>query len=141
MYPFLFLLFVKCRKKMLLDVLKSGRKCYKTTVFFLSPTPFFLYSVLPVLYLFHSSCLPSVFMQYFSPYPSLHLSYFATSIPHVLNCLSLLIAHSVFLSFRPIPIFSFLVSTSKSRHHFSFFCTVSPQVLSFSYYFFFIKIF
>jgi hypothetical protein len=31
-----------------------------------------------------------------------------------------------FLSFRPIPIFCLLVPTSKSRHHFSFSCTLSP---------------
>jgi hypothetical protein len=49
----------------------------------------------------------------------------------VLDCLSLFIAHSApsFLSFHPTPVFSFLVPTSKSRHHFSFFCTLSPQVL------------
>jgi hypothetical protein len=34
-----------------------------------------------------------------------------------------------FLSFRPIPVFSLLVPTSKSSHHFSLFCTLSPQVL------------
>jgi hypothetical protein len=50
----------------------------------------------------------------------------------VLNCLSLLIAHSVpsFLSFHPIPLFTLLVLTSKSRRlHFSFICTLSSQVL------------
>jgi hypothetical protein len=49
----------------------------------------------------------------------------------VLSCLSLLIAHSApsFLSFPPILTFSLLVPTSKSRHHFSFSCTLSPQVL------------
>jgi hypothetical protein len=30
-----------------------------------------------------------------------------------------------FFSFRPIPVLSLLVPTSKSRHHFSFFCTLS----------------
>jgi hypothetical protein len=104
----------------------------KKKCFFLSPTHFFLHSVPPLPYLFHPSYLPSVFIQYFFPFPfSPSLSHFATSIPHVLNCLSLLIAHSApsFLSFRPVPVFSFLVPTYKSHHHFSFFCTLSPQVL------------
>jgi hypothetical protein len=94
----------------------------KKNFFFLSPTHFFFHSVPPVPYLFYSSYFPSVFIQYFSP-----LSHFATSIPHVLNCLSLLIAHSApcFLSFRLIPVFSLLVRTTKSRHHFSLFCTLS----------------
>jgi hypothetical protein len=72
--------------------------------------------------------LHSVFLPVpFSPF----LSHFAESIPHVLNCLSLLIAHSVpsFLSFHTLPVFPLLVPTSKSRHPFSFFCTLSPQVL------------
>jgi hypothetical protein len=45
----------------------------------------------------------------------------------VLNCLFLLIAHSApsFLSFHSIRVFSILVPTSKSRHHFSFSCTHS----------------
>jgi hypothetical protein len=44
---------------------------------------------------------------------------------------SLLIAHSApsFLSFHTLPVFPLLVPTSKSRHLFSFFCTLSPQVL------------
>jgi hypothetical protein len=33
-----------------------------------------------------------------------------------------------FLFFRPIAVFSLLVSTSKARHHFSLFCTLSRQV-------------
>jgi hypothetical protein len=41
--------------------------------------------------------------------------------------------HSTFCTFfpllPPIPTFSLLVPTSKSRHHFSFSCTLSPQVL------------
>jgi hypothetical protein len=47
-----------------------------------------------------------IFTQYFSPFLCLPLSHFATSIPHVLNCLSLLITHSApsFLSFRLIPV-------------------------------------
>jgi hypothetical protein len=39
----------------------------------------------------------------------------------MLDCFSLLIFH-------PIPSFS-LVPTSESRHHFSFSCTLSPQIL------------
>jgi hypothetical protein len=38
-------------------------------------------------------------------------------------------AHSSFLSFHPVPVLSLLVPTSKSRHNFSFFCTLSPQLL------------
>jgi hypothetical protein len=34
-----------------------------------------------------------------------------------------------FLSFHPIPVFSLLIPTSESPHHFSFSCTLSPQVL------------
>jgi hypothetical protein len=94
---------------------------------FLSPTPFFF--SLP--YLFHPSYLSSVFIQYFSPFLSLSFSHFGTSNPHVLDCLSLVISHSApsFLSFHPILVFSLLLPTSKSRHHFSFFCTLSLQVL------------
>jgi hypothetical protein len=49
----------------------------------------------------------------------------------VLDCLSLLIVHSAssFLPFRPIPVFSLLVPTSESRHHFSLSCTLSSQIL------------
>jgi hypothetical protein len=38
-------------------------------------------------------------------------------------------AFCTFFSFRPIPDFSLLVPTSKSRHNFSFFCTLSSQLL------------
>jgi hypothetical protein len=75
--------------------LKSNNSNFFFTFFFLSPTPFFFHSVLPFPYLFHPPYLPSVFSQYFSPFLSLPLSHFATSIPQVLNCLSLLIACSV----------------------------------------------
>jgi hypothetical protein len=70
--------------------------------------------------------LHSIFLPV--PFP-LSLSHFATSIPHVLDCLSLLKAHSTpsFLS-----VFSLLVSTSESRHHFSFSCTFSPMYSGFS---------
>jgi hypothetical protein len=65
--------------------------------------------------------------------PLFHISFIhPISLPsHVLNCLSLLIAHSApcFLSFRLIPVFSLLVPTTKSRHHFSLFCTLSLQAL------------
>jgi hypothetical protein len=96
--------------------------------FFLSPTLFFLYPFPPLTYLFHPSYLPSIFIFLDVPFsPSLSFRYI--HIPHELNCLFLLIAHSApFLSFYPIPIFSLLVPTSKSRHHFSFFCSLSPQV-------------
>jgi hypothetical protein len=47
------------------------------------------------------------------------------------SIVSLLTAHSApsFLSFRPIPVFSLLVPTTKSRDDLSFFCTLFPQVL------------
>jgi hypothetical protein len=99
----------------------------KKTYSFLSPTPLLVHSVPPVPYLFHSSYLPPVFILCFSPSLSLLLFHF----PHVLTCLSRLIAHSTpsFLSFHIITFFSLLVPTSKSRHHFSFFCTFSLHVL------------
>jgi hypothetical protein len=95
---------------------------------FLSIPHPFLFSFCPSFSISLSSII-SPFRLHSVFFPS--LSHFATSIPHVLNCLSLLIAHSApsFLSFRPVPVFSFLVPTSKSRHHFSFFSTLSPQVL------------
>jgi hypothetical protein len=76
----------------------------------LSPTPLLFYPFSPLPYLFHPSYPPSVFIQYCS-----------TSMPHVLDCLCFLVAHSApsLLSFRAIPVFSLLVPTSKSHHHFS----------------------
>jgi hypothetical protein len=93
------------------------------TFLFISPTPFFLYSFPPLLYLFLPSYLPSVFIQYFSTFLSLPLSLIS------LYCLSFLKAHSApsFLSFHPIPVFSLLIPTSKSRHHFSFFSLPLPR--------------
>jgi hypothetical protein len=89
----------------------------KNNIFVPVPHPFpFLF--LPCSSMSLSSIFsPSVFIQYFSPFRSLPLSHFATFIPHVL------IAHPApfFLSFHPIPVFSLLVPTSKSRHYFSFF--------------------
>jgi hypothetical protein len=94
------------------------------------PTPFFFHSVPPFPYLFHPSYLSSAFIQYFSPFLSLPLSfcYLHSTCAH---CFFFLIAHSAssFLLFPPIPVFSLLVPTSKSRHYFSLSCTVSPQVL------------
>jgi hypothetical protein len=86
--------------------------------------PSLSFSILSLL--FHISYLPSVFIQYFSPFLSLPLSFHRI---HVLDPLSLLVAHSApsILSFPSIPVFSLLIPTSKSRHHFS--CTLSPQVL------------
>jgi hypothetical protein len=120
--------------RFLLTVLSKNKNnnSKKKTFFCLSPIPFFFHSVPPFPYLFHPSHLPSVFIQYFSPFLSLPLSHFSTSIPHVLNRLSLLVAHSApsLLSFRPVPVFS-LVPTSKSPHHFSFSCTLSQVVRNF----------
>jgi hypothetical protein len=86
------------------------------TFFFLSPHP------IPFPYLFHPSYLAFVFIRYFSPFLPLPFSPF--------HICSLVIAHSApsFLSFHPIPVFALLVTSSKSRHHFSFSCTLSPQV-------------
>jgi hypothetical protein len=48
-----------------------------------------------------------------------------------LSFISSWMAHSApsFLSFHPMSVFSLLVPTSESRYHFSFSCTLSPQVL------------
>jgi hypothetical protein len=91
------------------------------------PKIIFFYPFPPLLYLVS---LPSSF-RISPPFLSLPLPYFSTLIPHVLNCLSLLTAHSApsFLSFHSIPVFSLLDPTSKSPHHFSFCYTLSPQVL------------
>jgi hypothetical protein len=62
----------------------------------------------------------------FLPFPfSSSLSHFATSIPHLLSSQHLL--HLLSSPSIQIPLFSLLVSISKSRHHFSFSCTLSPQ--------------
>jgi hypothetical protein len=92
--------------------------------------PSFSFSILSLLFhisFIHLISLPSSFSISLCSF----LSHFATSIPHVLNCLSFLISPSTpsFLSFHPIPVFSLLVPTFKSRHHFSFSCTLSPQEL------------
>jgi hypothetical protein len=95
----------------------------------LSDSFFFLFLSIshPFLFLFflsysiYLSSFPSSFS--ISPCSFLSLSLISLqSIPHVPNCLSRLIANSApsFLSFRPVPVFSLLVPTSKSRHHFSF---------------------
>jgi hypothetical protein len=62
----------------------------------------------------------------FLPLHSLPLSHFSTSIPHVLNCMSLLIAHSApcFLSFYPI-----LVRLSSFPHLNLAIIFLSPQVI------------
>jgi hypothetical protein len=98
--------------------------------FFLSPTSFLFHSVPLFLYLVHPAYLPSGFIRYFSSsFLSFSFRYIHSTCAQL--SLFLLVAHSApsFLSFRPIPVFSLLVSTSISRHHFSLFCTVSPQVL------------
>jgi hypothetical protein len=102
----------------------------KKTFFFLFPTHFFPFSPSFSMSFIHPLSRPSSFSCSLRSFLSLSLSHFATFIPHVLNCLSFLIAHSApcFLSFRLIPVSSLLNPTSKSRHHFSFFCTLSPQV-------------
>jgi hypothetical protein len=66
----------------------------------------------------HSVFLPAPFS------PSLSFPYIHSTCAQ----LSLLITHSApsFLFFHPIPVFSLLVPTFKSRHHFSFFCIFPP---------------
>jgi hypothetical protein len=83
------------------------------------PLSFLILSLPFHIFFIHPISLPFSFI--FLPVPfSPYLSHFATSIPHVRDCVSLLVAHSVpsFLSFRLTPVFSLLVLTSKSRHHF-----------------------
>jgi hypothetical protein len=88
----------------------SNSKKKKNNIF----PPFFFYSVPLFPHLFHPSYLPSVLIQFFSPFLSLPPSHFATSIPHVLYCLSLLIAHSAFLSLSSFLILSLLSFLSVS---------------------------
>jgi hypothetical protein len=96
---------------------------------FPTPTPFFFNPSPSLPYFFHPSPfrLHSVFLPVpFSP--SLLFRYIHST------CAELSLSphstfYTFFFSFHPIPVFSFLVPTSKSRHHFSFFCTFSPQVL------------
>jgi hypothetical protein len=103
-----------------------------TNNYFLSPTPFFSCSFLP----FHISFIHLISLLFsFSIPPRSVLFLFLISLHpfyiYVLNYLSRLIAHSApfFLSFHSIPVSSLLVPTSKSRRHFFFFSTLSPQVL------------
>jgi hypothetical protein len=71
----------------------------KKKYFSLCPPPLSLpFSPSFSISLFHPSYLPFVFIQYFSPSLSLPPSHFATSIPRVLNCVSLLIC-SIFCTF------------------------------------------
>jgi hypothetical protein len=83
---------------------------HKNTI---SPFFYLLLSSISLSSILSPLLLYSVFFSVpFSP----SLSHFTTSIPHVLNCLSLLIAHSAppFLSFHLIPVLSLLVPTTKS---------------------------
>jgi hypothetical protein len=76
--------------------------------------PILLCSFLPLLYIFHPSYLPVVFVLYFSRFFSLPLSHFATSIPHVLDFLSLLIAY--FARSFSSPSIQYLFSLSSYPH-------------------------
>jgi hypothetical protein len=82
-------------------------------------------------YLFHPPYLLSIFIQYFSLFLSLPLSHFATSLPHVLSCLSLLMGHSASSSSPSIQYLFPLSSLppSKSPHYFPFSCTLLPRYL------------
>jgi hypothetical protein len=96
---------------------------------FLSSTPFFFYSFPPLPYLFHQSYLPSVFIR-ISLRSFLSLSPISLHPFHMYSIVSLSLSpHTIFFTFHPIPVISLRVSTSKSRHHFSFSCTLSAQVL------------
>jgi hypothetical protein len=96
------------------------------------PLYFSILSLLFHISFIHPISLPSSFG--ISPRSFLCLSHFATFIPHVFNCLSLLIAHSApsFLSFRPLPDFSLLVPTSTLTINFFFHLhSLSPSIPEF----------
>jgi hypothetical protein len=97
--------------------------------FYLSSLSISILSLFFDISFIHLISLPSLFT--ISPRSFLSLSHVATSIPPVLNCLFLLIAHSApsFLSSHSILLFYLRVLTSKSRHNLSFFGNLSPQVL------------
>jgi hypothetical protein len=93
----------------------------------------------PFLFPFCSSCSIS-FSSILSPFhlhsvflplplsPSLSFPYIHSTCAQLSPSLIAPYAPS-FLSFRPLPVFSLLIPTSKSRHHFSLLCTLSPQIL------------
>jgi hypothetical protein len=85
-----------------------------------------------VLYLFfHPSYLPSVFIQYFSPFLSLLLSLSFCYIDSTCGRLSLF-PHCTFCIFFPLllsNLFSLLIPTFTSRHHFSFSLPRTPEFL------------
>jgi hypothetical protein len=95
-----------------------------------SPLSFSTLSLLFHISFIHPLALPSSFTISPRSFLSLSLSFHYIHSTWAQFSLSLFIAHSApsFLSFHPIPVFSLLIPTSKSRHHFSFFCTLSPQV-------------
>jgi hypothetical protein len=86
---------------------KSNNSNKKRFSFYPPHLSFSILFLLFHIFFIHPISLPSSFSRYFSPFLSLPLSHFAMSIPHILNCLSLFIAHSApsFLSFHPIPVF------------------------------------
>jgi hypothetical protein len=93
---------------------------FQKFTFFPIPHLFLFLSILSFSISFiHSISLPSSFSS-LSPSLSLSLSL------SFLSFRSLLIPHAApsFLSFHPMPVFSLLVPTSKSRHHFPFSCTL-----------------
>jgi hypothetical protein len=105
------------------SVLSKKITIQKNIFFFVSPYSFLFLS-------FPSPSISLSSILYPLPFsPSLSFRYIRSTCAQL--SLSLLIAHFApsFLSFRPITVFSSLVPTSKSRHHFSFFCTLSPQEL------------
>jgi hypothetical protein len=103
-----------------LSFLSSIFNCYCSPIFF---------SILSLLFhisFIHPISLPSSLRALFPS--SLSFRYIHSTRARL--SLSLFITHSApsFLSFHPIPVLSLLVPTSKSRHHFSLSCTLSPQV-------------
>jgi hypothetical protein len=94
-----------------------------------SPLSFSTLSLLFHISFIHPLSLPSSFSISPRSFLSLSLSFGYIHSTWAQFSLSLFIAHSApsFLSFHPIPVFSLLIPTSKSRHHFSFFCTLSPR--------------
>jgi hypothetical protein len=99
------------------------------------PDPFLFQSFPSSLISLSSILSPFRLHSVFSQFLSLPLSHFATSIPHMLYCLAVLIAHSApsFISFHPIsPSFFFLLhSLSSGTSEFPLSYTSHPVVSGF----------
>jgi hypothetical protein len=76
----------------------------------------------------HKNTIPKINFFLPIPHPFLFLSFPSSSIS-LSSLLSIFHILHLFPLLPSIPVFFLLVLTSKSRHHSSFFCTLSPQVL------------